>query len=199
MDETKIQTWDTIYKTQDTPWDMEEPDEYLLNLVTHGVIKPCKALDIGCGTGNEVIFLAKQGFNAVGVDISTLAVNIARRKATEENVRCHFYVGDALHLPNLLKERFEFVLDRACFHFVDPRDRKRYISSVKNVMADNAKFLLIASSSDYDVNISGPYKFSKSDLTSIFGRDFRILRMEIATLKPHRLRPKPYFCLMVKA
>jgi ubiquinone/menaquinone biosynthesis C-methylase UbiE len=43
------------YETHDTPWDIGKPDFNLIQAVTSMPIDPCKALDIGCGTGDNAI------------------------------------------------------------------------------------------------------------------------------------------------
>ncbi|SFG09286.1 Tellurite resistance protein TehB [Desulfotomaculum arcticum] len=45
------------YKAGDTPWEIGKPDFNLIQTVTTMAIKPCKALDIGCGTGDNSIWL----------------------------------------------------------------------------------------------------------------------------------------------
>jgi 2-polyprenyl-3-methyl-5-hydroxy-6-metoxy-1,4-benzoquinol methylase len=56
------------YEAQDTPWDIGQPDFNLIQVVTTTPIKPCKAIDIGCGTGDNAIWLAQQGFTVAGID-----------------------------------------------------------------------------------------------------------------------------------
>ena len=48
------------YETGDTPWDIGKPDFNLIQTVTTMAIKPCKALDIGCGTGDNSIWLSQK-------------------------------------------------------------------------------------------------------------------------------------------
>ena len=43
-------------------------------------MEPGRALDLGCGTGTNAIWLAQHGWTAVGVDFSALAIESARRK-----------------------------------------------------------------------------------------------------------------------
>ena len=50
------------YESDDTPWDIGKTDFNLIQTVTTVAIEPCKALDIGCGTGDNSIWLAKKTF-----------------------------------------------------------------------------------------------------------------------------------------
>ena len=82
-------------------WD-KGPGPELVALVDEGRITPDRvriprAVDLGCGTGANVLFLAKRGFEAVGVDFSKVAIERARRWARERGLegRARFEVGDA--------------------------------------------------------------------------------------------------------
>ena len=53
----------------------------LVEMIESRAIAPGRALDVGCGTGTDAIYLAQHGFEVVGGDISPLAVENARAKA----------------------------------------------------------------------------------------------------------------------
>ena len=74
---------DEIYKKmkpEDIPWNIVTPPTVLIELVESGKIPPCKTIDFGCGTGNYAVYLAEQGFEVTGVDISPAAVKIAQER-----------------------------------------------------------------------------------------------------------------------
>src|SRR5208283_708706 len=75
---------DRIYQTLplDTiPWYSETPPDALVKLVEGGIVQPCRAVDLGCGTGNYAIYLAGLGFDVTGVDSSPAAIRIAQEHA----------------------------------------------------------------------------------------------------------------------
>ena len=72
------------YKTGDTPWDIGKPDFNLIEAVVKKSIKSCKALDIGCGTGDNSIWLAQKQFQVTGTDISEIAIEKAKEKALNQ-------------------------------------------------------------------------------------------------------------------
>lgn len=57
------------------------------------------ALDIGCGTGADAVFLARCGLAVTGVDVSEAALELAEKRARQAGVRVRWLVGDALDLP----------------------------------------------------------------------------------------------------
>ena len=103
------------YESGDTPWDIGKPDVNLIQTVTAAPIEPCKALDIGCGTGDNSIWLAEQKFQVTGIDASETAIQQAIEKALQANVQCSFMVMDFL-TNKIAGAPFGFAFDRGCFH-----------------------------------------------------------------------------------
>ena len=71
---------DEIYRDmapEEIPWNIETPPQALIDLVISEKIKPCKTIDLGCGTGHYSIYFASLGFKVTGVDISPTAIKIA--------------------------------------------------------------------------------------------------------------------------
>jgi SAM-dependent methyltransferase len=125
------------------PWDTNvtppEVVEYVTNSTTRG-----RALDLGCGTGTNAIFLAQQGFDVVGVDFSSKAIARARDKAHRAQVTTlTFYVADVTRL-DFLDTPFDFVLDIGCLHGVDPARRARYAEHLARLTRSGAMFMLYA-------------------------------------------------------
>ena len=90
---------DKIYREllpNDIPWNLTEPPRLLIEAVKSGQIKLGRAIDLGCGAGNYAIWLAGQGFEVIGLDISAEAIAQARQNAQAKNSNCHFAVADLL-------------------------------------------------------------------------------------------------------
>jgi len=136
--------WDFTYLTGLTPWNSEEPAEELINLVGGGAIKPCRVLDIGCGTGTNVIYLATKGFEAHGLDISKIALLKARRRIRNKDVICYFHNLDFRDM-NKVSElgQFNLATDFGCYHSLSPGiDRAQYIRSLNTVLRRGGEYLL---------------------------------------------------------
>ncbi len=87
--------YDLIYRFG-APWEVG-PREELVELVRSGRLAPerlPRAIDLGCGTGANSVFLARQGFEVTGVDFSAVALGKARAKAREAGVGARFVRGD---------------------------------------------------------------------------------------------------------
>jgi len=101
-----------------------------------------RLLELGCGAGNVAIWLARQGYEVVGVDIAPTAIEWARSKALAEGVRAEFLVGDVLDLSSVADAWFDFVLDGHCFHCIIEDDRSRFLAEALRVLRPGG-FLLV--------------------------------------------------------
>ncbi len=91
------------------PWDMG-PREELVQLVESERITPCRAIDLGCGTGSNAVFLAQHGFDVTGVDFATSAIDKAKQRANTAKVEVEFIVDDLTNLQKI-SGTFEFLVD----------------------------------------------------------------------------------------
>jgi ubiquinone/menaquinone biosynthesis C-methylase UbiE len=101
-----------------------------------------RLLELGCGAGNVAVWLAKQGYDVTGVDISPTAIDWARRRAHDEDIRADFIVGDVLDLKQFAADGFDLALDDHCFHCIIGDDRKRFLSEAHRVLKPGGYFLV---------------------------------------------------------
>lgn len=86
-----------------------------------------RALDPGCGSGTNVIYLAQHGWKATGVDFSPVAIQQARQKA-KDTPGATFIEGDVSQLSRLgIDGPFDLVLDIGCFHGLPAHARQAYV------------------------------------------------------------------------
>ena len=191
--------WDDRYKTGDLPWDRPGPSEHLAWAVEAFGIAPSTAIDIGCGTGTNVIWLAERGFEAVGVDISPRAVAQARAKAADAGVRCTFEAVDILTDP-VGGGPFAFAFDRGCLHSVEgPEARAAFARIVADLLAPAGLWLSVIGSTDTPPRETGPPQVSAREITAAVEDHFEILRLEAEYLRNGAGGVKPAWrCVMCK-
>lgn len=83
--------WNQRYSDGRADWP-EGPVEALMEMERN--LSPGTALDLACGTGRNAIFLARRGWTVTAVDFSDRALEVARRRAAEENVHVHWLLQD---------------------------------------------------------------------------------------------------------
>jgi SAM-dependent methyltransferase len=101
-----------------------------------------RALDLGCGTGTNVVYLARHGWSAVGVDFAGRAVSKARRRARDGGVSATFVVGDVTRLE--VAGPFDLALDIGCLHSIAVSGRAGYAAGLARVVRSGGTFLLYA-------------------------------------------------------
>jgi SAM-dependent methyltransferase len=122
------------------PWEMG-PREELVGLVESGRIAPCRAIDLGCGTGSNAIFLAQHGFEVTGVDFASSAIEKAEQRANGAGVRVQFVVDDLTN-PRKVKGPFDFLVDYGTLDDLDAEDRDLYVRNVLPLTHPGSSFLL---------------------------------------------------------
>jgi methyl halide transferase len=187
------------YKTGNIPWDIGKPDFNLIETVTKIPIESCKALDIGCGTGDNSIWLAQKQFQVTGTDVSEVAIETAKEKALKNNVKCTFLVVD------FFKDRIEgapfgFVFDRGCFHTFDSnKERKKFAKNVASNLDKNGLWLSLIGSADERRQGPGPPQRTANDIVAAVGPYFEILSLFSSHFDSNRQNPpKCWVCLMQK-
>ena len=91
--------WDEVYKGT-PPWDIDHPQPAFQALIESGDIRPGRALDIGCGRGENAIMLAVNGCDVTGIDLAKDAISDAKAKAIERHVKINFVVGNVLEMDH---------------------------------------------------------------------------------------------------
>jgi SAM-dependent methyltransferase len=148
------------------PWNIETPPEVLVKLVKSGQVRPCRAIDLGCGAGNYAVWLAGHGFEVTGVDSSPAAIQIARGKAAEKGMRCTFIVADLLGDLHALERTFDFAYDYELLHHLMPEERAIYIRNVQRLTSPHATYLSVCFSVDVSL-FGGKGKTRKTPVGTI--------------------------------
>jgi len=169
------------------PWQIDRPQPEVIRLIEQGKFES-PVLDLGCGTGDNAIELARHGLVVKGLDAVPEALERARKKTKEAGVKQspEFVLGDALRLAeSRLKART--VLDCALFHTFSDEERKEYIRGLEAVLSPGGR-LHILSFSELETRQPGPRRLSLSEITGSFGAGWR-LEDEVRCRYWDRVRP----------
>lgn len=136
-------TFRLLYGLGFTPWDGHALARSLTDLIEGGTLTPGKALDLGCGTGDNAIYLAEHGWHVTGVDYVAKPLAKARRKATGKTVE--FVKADVTQLSSEgVGDGFDLVIDSGCLHGMSAGDREKYVREVSAVTSAEARLLIVA-------------------------------------------------------
>lgn len=136
--------WQLAYLIGFKPWDSGVPPPELTAVVDGPeALAPGRALDLGCGAGTNVVYLAQHGWEATGVDLVGRALHKARQRAAKANVSPRFIEGDVTQLDELgVGSGYGLFLDLGCFHTIPAERRDAYVAGVTAAAAGGATMLL---------------------------------------------------------
>ncbi|MDD5335223.1 MAG: class I SAM-dependent methyltransferase [Rhodoferax sp.] len=133
--------WDSFYdnRAKPCPFFGTFPDESLANWIDEGLVRPGRALDLGCGNGRNAIFLSRSGFATEAVDYSQTAIDWARERATEAGVDMLLRHQSVFELQ-LEAGSYDLVYDSGCFHHIPPHRRNAYVALVSRALKPGGLF-----------------------------------------------------------
>lgn len=132
--------YEITYRYFRAPWDIGAREE-LVSLVEGGHIRPCRAVDLGCGTGANAIYLAQHGFDVTGVDYAEDAIEKAQARARAAGVQVNFIVDDLTNLRHV-SGTFGFLLDYGVLDDLRPHQREPYLRNMLPLTHAGSQYLL---------------------------------------------------------
>lgn len=123
------------------PWDTGiTPPELAAFIREH---PPGRAIDLGCGTGTNLLALARAGWQVTGVDFAFRAVAAARRRLNQAGVMGEVRAGDVSQF-DIVRGTYELVLDIGCYHGLPQQARTAYCRNLGAILAPGGHFLIYA-------------------------------------------------------
>ena len=173
--------WNEAYKGT-PPWDIGHPQSVFEALIKDGEIMPGRALDIGCGRGDNAIMLAINGCDVTGIDIVEDAITDAKAKAIKHHVKVNFVVRDVLQIDRLFMEaEFDFVIDSGLFNAMTDEERPVFTQQVRRVLKPGGRYFMLCFS-DKEPGDYGPRRISKPEIESTFTPLFNIIYIKDSAL-----------------
>jgi SAM-dependent methyltransferase len=165
------------------PWDTKAPNENVITWQEGGLVRG-DVLDVGCGFGDNAIYLAENGHNVTGLDISPTALITAERRAKDAGVDVKFAVADSTKLEGYT-DAFHTVIDSGMFHCLDDDGRRSYAGAVHRATRPGASLLLSCFSDANPVGEEWPRPaVSEETLRDVLGG----AGWDIASLEPAMVR-----------
>jgi ubiquinone/menaquinone biosynthesis C-methylase UbiE len=99
-------------------------------------------LELACGSGRFTLPLAREGINITGIDISEDMLDLARLKASQEEVRIRFLQGDMRSFELGEKFKFIFIPAQSFSHLHTREDVEKCFSCVRRHLAEEGRLLI---------------------------------------------------------
>jgi cyclopropane fatty-acyl-phospholipid synthase-like methyltransferase len=141
--------------------------------------------------------MAERGYTVTAMDIAETAVKKACLKAREQGMDITFQQNDIL--DNRLKQTFDAVFDRGCYHIFALEKRELYVPEVAGLLR-SGWFLFLKCFSTREKRSEGPYRISPEEINELFSPLFEVLSVEHTVFQSLNLDPEPkaLFCVMKK-
>lgn len=175
-------SWEDAYKnaTEPLPWDIGTPAPELQSAFQELDMAGRPALEIGCGTGTNAIWMAEQGCKVVATDLSATAIETAKEKAKTAGVVVEFAAADILSEGAVENESVDFVFDRGVFHVMAEGKRGLFALRVASALKNGGYWLCLAGSKDElrENPDNGPPQLSLAEIIDAVEKSFEIHRVE---------------------
>lgn len=163
------------------PWDIERPQPAFVELAKAGEIRG-SVLDVGCGTGENALYLAGLDHEVSGVDTAVAAIQKARSKSVQRGVRVNFRLVDALELP-CLGTTFDTVIDSGLFHVFSDEERIRFRESLAAVLVPGGTYFMLCFSERE--TREGPRRITQAEIRSFFQDGWTVNYIREARFETH--------------
>ena len=145
-------------------WDIARPQPAIVRLAQSGEIVGT-VLDVGCGTGENALYLSSLGHEVTAIDTAQEAIDKARRKSLERQLRVNFRLVDALAVP-CLGLTFDTVIDSGLFHVFSDEERVEYANNLGAVLMPGGRYFMLCLSERE--TREGPRRVTKAEITDAF-------------------------------
>ena len=179
-----------MYRLGFAPWERREvADTWRPLLERPDPPAPGRALDVGCGSGRDAVYLAKRGWRVTAVDSVGKALTSAKQRAAEEGVEVQWVTGDVAQLARLgLEPGYDLLYDLGCIHGLPDAARRGAAAGLTQLARPGATLLIVAFKAGARVLL--PRGMNQEDLVALLGDawDLEESRSEVTEDMPAFLR-----------
>jgi len=173
--------WDQVFARPERRWESGEPWDELQRVLREGLVRPCRVLEMACGSGVDAAFLAAQGFEVTAFDVSPLAIEQAQARVSGSGVAARFFQADVFQLPEL-GPPFPFVFDRGLYPHAR-RNLDSFRETLGRVTQPGSLYLTMApNSQESDPSRRPPHGLSVRDLCLEFCPLFDVVQLHEITV-----------------
>ncbi|MFW5713136.1 MAG: class I SAM-dependent methyltransferase [Brevefilum sp.] len=139
----RVQRWlrFNLFYLGNPPWDTGVSPPELKAFLEKA--QPGRALDVGCGTGTNLLTMAEAGWQVVGIDIAWLSILRAKNKVQQDDLEARVIYGDITGEPDI-HPPFDLILDIGCYHGLSQKGREDYRAHIRDWLNPGGTLLMYA-------------------------------------------------------
>ncbi|MBN1588844.1 MAG: class I SAM-dependent methyltransferase [Pirellulales bacterium] len=182
----QLDDWDRIYREGLPPWETGVPARELVRLLGEqaDLVPKGTAIELGCGTGADAVYLAKAGFDVTAVEISPIALERARARARLENAAVHFVLGDIFDCPETAG-KYDLIYDAGFYEFARRKKLSRFLDLLWRMTAPGSFYLTLVGNTD-DSDENSPPGVTQDEIHLELGRLFEMVQLRSIRLESPR-------------
>ena len=163
--------FEAAYRNGVPPWDIGRAQPAIVRLAEQGIVAG-EVVDIGCGTGENALYLASRGLVVTGLDAAPTAIARAREKSALRGSSATFQVADALALE-ALGRTFDVAIDCGLFHTFSDPDRVRFDQGLRQVLRAGGRYVLLCFSERQPGEL-GPRRVTQAEIRATFAAGWTV-------------------------
>ena len=167
--------WDAMYREGTPSWETGAPAEELVRVLDQGIIPTGTALEVGCGTGADAVYLAQRGFEVTAVDASPQAIERARHRGRLEAAPVCFLLADVFEFVDTA-EPFDLIYDAGFYHYIRQTQLDRYLDLLWRTTRPGSYYLALIGSTGEEAE-GGPPQVSEDQIRLELGRLFEFVQL----------------------
>lgn len=172
--------WEKRYLAADAPWNLEEPAPPLVSFFNQAIAPTTgKIIVLGCGQGQDAVFLAQQGLTVTAVDFAPSAVQATKQLASEKRVSLTVIEQDIFTLNRQYQQQFDYLFEHTCFCAIAPEQRQAYVELVAALLKPDGIFYGVFFTHN---RVGGPpWATTTDEVKALFSPYFNIEDLSLVT------------------
>lgn len=177
------QAWHRVEAaTDDVEWYLEfycKPEDYFPKkyntnpvhsevLEAMQTVKPCKALDLGCGQGRNALFLAQHGFDVTAVDQNELSLEMLQSIVEQEDLEMLVGLYDINSAS--IGQTYDFIVSTVVLMFLQAERIPAIIRNMQEQTSIGGYNLIVCAmdTEDYPCSVNFPFTFKERELANYY-------------------------------
>ena len=190
--------WEHAYRAGHVNWDPGQYDGHLPWLIDTFSIRPCRAIDIGCGNGKSAIWLAEQGFDVTGVDLAPTAIKQAVALAARRNVPARFVQGVFPNVPELLGIKYDLVIERGFLQHLKHEEMAETLLRISELLSPGGFFYSLMLADGGKTGYRGMKRWREDEIRAVVQPLFRVVSMKKSVFTPGETGSMPAWVTVMK-